>query len=597
MKKIFWVLLGLIAAGSLFVSLPKVHASSPDIVISEVMYNCFETDTKCEWVEIFNPADYSTLPIDITGWKFNDGANHGLNLNAGESKILISSGEYLILASDRSTFLTTHTGFTGQVIDTVMDLNNTTDTVSIINQSLVEVDSLTYFSSWGGNGNKKTLERNDFDLSNDVLNWHESATDSGTPGQDNSLLLPPDKSNLIAPLNNAVIVGTKSVDFEWSEVTGPTYSLIISKNSDLSDPIADESALDWGKFYWAVEAKENGLISLSDIWSFELQKPVYSKNIIVNEILSHPSTGVNNEFIELFNTGATSVDLSGWFLDDVDGGSSPYEIPFGTVITPGGYLIFLKSQTGLSLNDTGDMARLMNPDSEIASETLFGEADLDLAWARGPDGVWSWTNTMTPGGLNIVTAPIADPPPTEETEPVINSVPIEIAIGDYENYLDKLVKIKGKVTSTSGSTFYLDDGSGVVKVYIQSKTGIKKPEMHKNDIFEIIGIVDIYGQTWRILPVDQDDIKLIELAAKIIAKKTTVKKVTAEVKAATLSPVLSTAKAAGTETSDKKKTSDTFNQLVKLITFLAIIVFMIFFVRIWNRREKSIGGHFGDDET
>ena len=70
-----------------------------------------------------------------------------------------------------------------------------------------------------------------------------------------------------------------------------------------------------------------------------------------------------------------------------------------------------------------------------------------------------------------------------------------------------LVTVSGQVAKTSGSTFYLDDGSGEVKIYIIKSTEIKKPEMSKDDWFTITGIVSETSSGYRILPRYQDDVR------------------------------------------------------------------------------------------
>lgn len=69
-----------------------------------------------------------------------------------------------------------------------------------------------------------------------------------------------------------------------------------------------------------------------------------------------------------------------------------------------------------------------------------------------------------------------------------------------------LVKISGAVTETSGSTFYVDDGSGEVKVYIKGTTGIKKPRMKVGMPVTITGVVSETTSGYRILPRLQEDV-------------------------------------------------------------------------------------------
>ncbi|MCF7708165.1 MAG: lamin tail domain-containing protein [Verrucomicrobia bacterium] len=62
--------------------------------------------------------------------------------------------------------------------------------------------------------------------------------------------------------------------------------------------------------------------------------------IIINEIHYNPELNtVPAEFIELYNTRGTAVDLSGWSFD----GAIHYIFPEGSIIPPGGYLVISQS--------------------------------------------------------------------------------------------------------------------------------------------------------------------------------------------------------------------------------------------------------------
>jgi hypothetical protein len=63
--------------------------------------------------------------------------------------------------------------------------------------------------------------------------------------------------------------------------------------------------------------------------------------VVLNEILYHAPDDLDDlQFIELHNTGATAVDLSGWKLDKI----VRYEFPRGTKIVANGYLVICKDR-------------------------------------------------------------------------------------------------------------------------------------------------------------------------------------------------------------------------------------------------------------
>ena len=65
-----------------------------------------------------------------------------------------------------------------------------------------------------------------------------------------------------------------------------------------------------------------------------------SANVVFNEIMYHPATELTSEeYIELYNNGAASVDLSGWKITS----GVNYTFPAGTSIAAGAYLVVTAS--------------------------------------------------------------------------------------------------------------------------------------------------------------------------------------------------------------------------------------------------------------
>jgi len=130
--------------------------------------------------------------------------------------------------------------------------------------------------------------------------------------------------------------------------------------------------------------------------------------IKVNEFMMAPSTG--NEWIELYNPTSQSVDVSGYFVDDVaSGGGAPKVIPAGTVIPAGGRWVY-EFASGF-LNNTGsDAARYTAPDgTQLDAYTYsLGSTQYDKVFHRVSDG-GSWCATIstnyTLGTANPATCP------------------------------------------------------------------------------------------------------------------------------------------------------------------------------------------------
>ncbi len=67
-------------------------------------------------------------------------------------------------------------------------------------------------------------------------------------------------------------------------------------------------------------------------------------DIAINEIMYRPISGNDDDqYVELFNQGTNTVDLSGWqFVAGIN-----FAIPAGTTLAPGGYLVVARNQTNL----------------------------------------------------------------------------------------------------------------------------------------------------------------------------------------------------------------------------------------------------------
>ncbi len=184
----------------------------------------------------------------------------------------------------------------------------------------------------------------------------------------------------------------------------------------------------------------------------------YPTTVLLNEFLPHPGSGAQ-EFVELYNVGGEAVDVSGWMLDDIEGGSSSYTVPEGTVIQPGAWLVFFKDATGIGLNDDGDTARLLYPDGAVADKWSYADdPGLDVSWARVPDGgPWTRRGIPTPGAGNR-----AEPEPAE---------PTPVPIGTYRQWNDGAwATIVGRVTVPSPvfgtRVIYIQDDTGGIALYL-----------------------------------------------------------------------------------------------------------------------------------
>lgn len=158
-----------------------------------------------------------------------------------------------------------------------------------------------------------------------------------------------------------------------------------------------------------------------------------SGDVVINEFLPNPSGPSNEdtEWIELYNASPSTVDLSGWKLDDIDnGGSSPYVIASGMSIPASGFLYFEKSQTNVGLNNTGDTVRLIDLSGSVVDSYSYSSTTEDVSIGRTSDGggLFATCQSSTKNATNACSEPTPTPTsaptpsltPTVATHPILN---------------------------------------------------------------------------------------------------------------------------------------------------------------------------------
>lgn len=171
--------------------------------------------------------------------------------------------------------------------------------------------------------------------------------------------------------------------------------------------------------------------------------------VVINEVMadnggSYPNAaGEAMDWLELYNPGATPVDLTGWRITDTveDEWSKWKEIPAGTTVPAGGYLLlwghnkdfptpddkkgFCGVTNGevhvkLGLSSKGETITLAASEADynatnFADQVTFGAQFADVSYGRDPDDTakWLFFTNVTPGAANGPDG-LAKYPPDEE---------------------------------------------------------------------------------------------------------------------------------------------------------------------------------------
>ena len=176
--------------------------------------------------------------------------------------------------------------------------------------------------------------------------------------------------------------------------------------------------------------------------------PEANKRLIapqITEVLPNPSGTGNDstdEFIEIYNPNNKQFDLSGFILQTGLTTLRGYAFPEGTVLKPRSFTVFYSEETKLSLSNTSSMAVLLDPFTNVISQTAVYEKAKDgLTWSVAKNS-WSWTSRPTPGKANIIASPVTKSTPSSKSK-----VPTKQVAG-----------AANKASSATGSSPDLDDG-------------------------------------------------------------------------------------------------------------------------------------------
>ncbi len=178
--------------------------------------------------------------------------------------------------------------------------------------------------------------------------------------------------------------------------------------------------------------------------------------VVINEIRVNSSD--SRDFIEVRNSSAGSVDISGWWLSDERYDRHKYQFPIGTILTAGGYLavhqnIFGQGPLPFGFSAFGESAFLTQNDglggetgyrSQVSFGVAFGTESFARVLTGSPAGSWKpefWpTVSITEGTAN--SAPLVTPVIINE----ISYHPPDFA-GPLDNARDEFVELHNPTNS------------------------------------------------------------------------------------------------------------------------------------------------------
>ncbi len=412
----------------------SAEEATPSVVINEVAWAGSSVDSDDEWIELKNTDDE---PIDITGWKITR-AN---SINSSNTIVIFEEGT-VIPTSGFLLISRFHKDNSVLNVDSIVVGEKMTLADSDLRLRLWQldaeacIDELVDITQSSDDKNKKITTERTLDItgwqSSTSINHHnfddpiDDTKNYGTPGADNSVPLEPPTITAFTPNSiergkqlEAVITGTNfdkdllptQVTLERGDVSVGSEEITVSEDGTQIQALFNTSNLAVG--WWDVVVMEAILQQAVEVME---PPPNYdlTTTVRINEAYPQPNTTSNDEFIELYNFGEKTVDLKGWILDDVRNGGSSEFVLDGRNILPKSYLTIYKSESKLTMNDSGDDVYLLQPNGFELDHTAYTEAPRGQTWSRFDDG-WKWTNSPTPNGKNIFSTP---PAQEDESTPV-----------------------------------------------------------------------------------------------------------------------------------------------------------------------------------
>jgi len=421
------------------------------MTITEIMYDLSEnqegstSDAKREWVEIYNEGNNE---VDVSEWRFNDGKNHLLIAppeNGGQGSITLAPNSYAILASDATTFVNEHGSYSGTVIDTVMSLNNTTDTLSLIDGTGVTVDSVTYTNELGGDEDGNSLQ-----LVGSA--WVASAptpgaqnTGSGGSESEEEESQKEESSSSAPPSNGSVYVDleeriTAKAPGDKTVIVGAAVEYRALAFGMQNKPLANARYV-WNFGNGETKEGQSVLHTYHHPGEYVLFLNVSSGKlsstdralitVVEGDIVI---SAVKKDSIELHNRVNVELNLSWWQLR---AGEDTFMLPRDTIVLPKKKLIFAKSVTGLSTDGINNVA-LLYPNGIVAhtygDDTPFIKQEFSRSISTTDSGnqseqaiVIEATRTPSGGAVGVPLTHTEETLPSEE-DSMIDTSDLEAAV-------------------------------------------------------------------------------------------------------------------------------------------------------------------------
>jgi len=352
---------------SLVIFIFPIFAHS-QVLINEIAWMGNESSANKEWIELWNNSEEN---VNLNGWRLYSKYN---TPDIALSGIMTSQGFFILERSDDLSlpYIKADLIYKGA-------LGNSGEYLILQDNNGNIVDKIDASASWpsGDNITKQTMQLTFGNLVPEsgilIKNW---ITSVATPKEQNKEL----------------------------EIINKKEKQEISNSQILNDKIEQSEIQQSGTKLPNVE-KEN-VVQDSEVINkkTEYQYVNVDYKILISEFMPNPDgNDTETEWIEIFNASDKEAQIGGFILDDKQGGSTEYIIPFGTNILPQAVLVFKRQDTKIALNNADDMVRLLYPSGEVLAQVVYDKAEENQSASLNlNDNKFYWTENITPGEINII---------------------------------------------------------------------------------------------------------------------------------------------------------------------------------------------------
>ena len=395
---------------SFLFSLFSLNLAFGQIVINEIMYNPPEGGSdSLEYIELYNN---SALTVDLTDWTMG-----GVTYTFPNGTML-NAGEYLLLTVNASAFENVY-GISGTLEWTSGGLSNGGETVQLFNGNGTLVDIVDYSDSgsWVTEPDSfgPSLELCSPDRDNSLAeNWFAATTATGffidgvelkgTPGAANTGTCPPDFDHTVTVQNFSFvpaditinlgetiqfqcISGTHNVN--GSTATYPGNPAGFSNGPAAPAPWNFNHTFDVEGVY---DYRCDPHFGSGMVGTVTVVTPTVADIVITELMYNTPGTD-DLEFIELYNNGSETVDMTGYSFSD----GVTFTFPDNYELAAGAYaVVALNADAMLSnfgttalqwdggnLGNGGELVRLVDNDGNEVDAVDYGD---DAPWTEIADG-------------------------------------------------------------------------------------------------------------------------------------------------------------------------------------------------------------------